>query len=268
MIDIRGIPLRRWDQVLLTTSLLLVIVLAWLYLFVLADGMAAMEASGMDMSMASMRAWDFTDYWLMFAMWGVMMVGMMVPTALRAVMIYARIARASGDNYVVASTAWFVVGYVAIWTGFSAGATLLQAALENLGLLSMAMVSSSDNLGAGLLIAAGIYQLSPWKDVCLKHCQSPAQYLAGRFGPRTIDGLRLGAGHGGYCLGCCWLLMCLLFVGGVMNLLWIALITGFVLLEKLLPASYGLSRVSAALMIITGMGYVWLSGGPGSAVHS
>ena len=129
------------------------------------------------------------------------------------------------------------------------------------------MVSSSAYLGAGLLIAAGVYQLTPWKDVCLKHCQSPAQYLAGRFGPRALDGLKLGVGHGSYCLGCCWLLMCLLFVGGVMNLVWIALITGFVMLEKLLPATYELSRVSAALMIATGLGYVWFSSGLDSALH-
>jgi len=249
------VPLRRWDQILLTTSLLLVVGLAWVYLFALADEMATMGMSGMDMSMPSMRAWRFSDYWLMFAMWAVMMVGMMVPTALRAVTIYARIAHTSSGGSAVASTWWFILGYIATWTAFSVGATLLQAVLEKIGLLSMAMVSSSAYLGAALLIAAGVYQLSPWKDVCLKHCQSPAMYLAGRFGPRAIDGLKLGLSHGAYCLGCCWLLMGLLFVGGVMNIVWIAAIAGFVLIEKLLPPAYGISRLSAIAMVCAGF---WL----------
>ncbi|MBL4819433.1 MAG: DUF2182 domain-containing protein, partial [Gammaproteobacteria bacterium] len=130
-----------------------------------------------------------------------------------------------------------------------------QGQLTRLGLLSPMMTSSSSYFGAGLLIAAGFYQLTPWKDVCLKHCQSPAMFLAGKFGPGITDGVKLGIGHGAYCLGCCWLLMALLFVGGVMNLIWIVIIAFFVLLEKLLPARLRLSRVGACFMILSGIGY-------------
>jgi predicted metal-binding membrane protein len=120
-------------------------------------------------------------------------------------------------------------------------------------LLSPMMVSVSAALGAALLITAGIYQLSPWKDACLKHCQSPAMYLASHFKPGIGGAIGLGSRHGSYCLGCCWALMALLFLGGVMNLLWIAAITSFVLAEKLLPPKLRIARVSGILMIVGGM---------------
>lgn len=213
-----------------------------------------MEMPAMDMgAMAGMRAWDATDFSLMFLMWCVMMVGMMVPTAMRAVLIYASIAkRASGQGTPVAATIWFVVGYILLWTAFSIAATVGQATLDTWGLLSPMMVSASATFGAALLISAGIYQLTPWKDVCLKHCQSPAMYLATRFKPGVGGAIGLGMRHGTYCLGCCWAIMALLFLGGVMNLLWIAAITGFVLAEKLLPPRLRLARVSGILMIVVG----------------
>jgi predicted metal-binding membrane protein len=230
--------------------------LAWTYLIWLADNMASMDVDMMPM----MHSWTLTDYTLMFTMWAIMMVGMMVPTAIRSVIIYSRVAsQAKTAGSPVAATYWFIFGYVLVWTGFSFFAAILQGVLTSLGMLSSMMASSSAYLGAGLLITAGVYQLTPWKDTCLKHCQSPALFLAGRFSPRLSDGIKLGMHHGAYCLGCCWLLMTLLFVGGVMNLFWIAAITGFVFLEKLLPPQFRLTRVGAILMIATGVGYFLLA---------
>ncbi len=255
----RRVSIRTLDQLALWSSLTVVVGLSWWYLFLLAEDMAAMSGmSGMAMGeMAGMRPWTPLDFLLMFVMWAVMMVGMMVPTAVRAISIYARVAgQASARGSPVAATQVFVTGYVLVWAAFSLGATALQAALDALGLLSPAMRSSSPLLGAGLLILAGVYQLTPWKDTCLRHCQSPAAYLAGRFGPRAVDGLSLGLRHGLYCLGCCWVLMVLLFLGGVMNLLWIAAIATFVLLEKVLPPALRVSRVAAVMMIAAGLAYL------------
>ena len=242
--------LSNWDLLLFWASLVVTVSLAWAYLALLTQNMSIGDISGM-------HKWDLKDYFMMFLMWTVMMIGMMVPTSIRSVKIYSRIAKKTANSSNgVAATYWFVLGYVFVWTGFSAVAALVQGVLNNVGILSPMMVSSSSYLGAGLLITAGLYQLTPWKDVCLTHCQSPAMYLAGRFGPRVMDGIKLGVHHGAYCLGCCWLLMSLLFVGGVMNLLWIAVITGFVILEKLLPVTIKLTNTSAILMVVSGIIYL------------
>ncbi|MEX0902287.1 MAG: DUF2182 domain-containing protein [Pseudohongiellaceae bacterium] len=241
--------IRSWDMLLLWLSLAAIVLLAWTYLIVANLNMP-------EQAMAGMRGWALYDYVMMFAMWSIMMVGMMVPTSIRAVRIYAMVnAKAGQKHRRIARTYWFILGYLFVWFGFSAAATVLQGLLTEYGLMSAMMVGTSPYLGAAILVAAGLYQLSPWKDTCLRHCQSPAQYLAGGFGPRPTDGIRLGLGHGAYCLGCCWVLMLLLFVGGVMNLIWIAIITGFVLLEKLLPSRVRLTHSSAVLMIASGLVY-------------
>jgi predicted metal-binding membrane protein len=240
--------LRRSDILAISLALFSVVGLAWLYLVTLTWNMSG-EGSSMA-SMSQIEPWTPLDFLLMFVMWAVMMIGMMVPTASRAVLIYAAVARqAATRGKPLSGTGWFVAGYVLVWTMFSLGATALQAGFNHLGLLSPMMASASPWFGATLLLVAGIYQFTPWKDTCLKHCQSPAQYLAGRFRSGVRGALNLGAWHGGYCLGCCWALMGLLFVGGVMNLLWIAVITIFVLLEKLLPSSWRVNNVAGCLMI-------------------
>lgn len=243
------VNLRTWDRNLLWLSLLGVVTLAWWYLYVLAQDMDAMDMSGT----MGMQSWDAIRFLMMFVMWAVMMVGMMVPTAVRAVAIYMRVVSdAASRGRTIASTYAFVTGYVLVWTFFSVGATFLQWALDGLGQMSHDMTVSSPYVGGVILILAGIYQLTPWKNVCLRHCRTPAQFLAGKFGQRLLNGVALGARHGAYCLGCCWLLMLLLFVGGVMNLLWIAAITVFVLGEKLLPVAIQATRVAAVAMIVAG----------------
>ena len=200
----------------------------------------------------------FTRFWGLFVMWAVMMIAMMVPSATRTVIIYARIVRNNSGMAVISPTYLFIGGYVMAWTGFSVFAALFQLHLEQLALLSPMMVSSSPLLGSSLLVLAGIYQLLPIKEACLHHCQSPFTFISENFRPGLSGALRMGLKHGLYCLGCCWALMMLLFVAGVMNLFWVLLITLFVLLEKLLgliwpEATVWSSRVSSCGLIIAGL---------------
>jgi predicted metal-binding membrane protein len=214
-----------------------------------------MEQTMWGMPMAGLHPWSALDFATMLAMWVVMMVGMMVPSAVPAVMIYAQVARrAARDGQLLAPTAVFVAGYLIAWSLFSVGATLAQWALERAALLSPMWVTTSPTLGACLLIAAGVYQLTPWKDACLRRCRSPAQLLAAHW---RSGALRLGVRHGLHCIGCCAPLMALLFVGGVMNLLWIAGISLFVLLEKTLPVGRVSRWVPALALIATGA-VAWL----------
>jgi predicted metal-binding membrane protein len=246
--------LRGRDQFVVLVSLASLVAMAWGYLAVMARSMGDMPAE------PGIHRWAELDFLAMFVMWSVMMVGMMVPTAMRAVLIYAGMVRkASAQGQTLAPTGGFVAGYIAVWTAFSLGATVVQGGLEHMALLSSMLVSTSAWLGAGLLIGAGFYQLTPWKDTCLRHCQSPAMYLATHLAPAAPSAFGLGVKHGGYCLGCCWVLMGLLFVGGVMNLLWIVAITGFVLLEKLLPPVLGTTRLTGVAMIAAGACY-WIVG--------
>lgn len=236
------------DRILVLSALGASVCLAWGYLVWQALVMPGMDISG--------KPWTFADYLMLFIMWAIMMVGMMVPTAVRAVMIYGNVAAsAAARGSPSTASGWFALGYVLAWAGFSVFATALQALLDQQGLLNPMMESSSVSLGAALLILAGLYQLSPLKNACLRHCQSPVKFLASHYRPGMPAAIRIGAHHGLYCLGCCWLLMGLLFIGGVMNLVWIAAITVFVLVEKLLPR-LALSRLAGVLMILGGIAFI------------
>ena len=182
------------------------------------------------------------------AMWAAMMVAMMLPGAAPAILLYATVHRHSlGAGR--PPTAAFLGGYLACWAAFAAGAAALQIALESAALASPMTLALVNRHAAGaLLVAAGLYQLSPLKDACLGKCRSPAQFLSRHFQPGAKGAARLGLLHGAYCVGCCWLLMALLFVGGVMNLAWIALLTLLVAAEKLLPGGVWIARVSGIAM--------------------
>lgn len=215
--------------------------------------MAADMSMPEGMSPMQIPIWDFGYFWMMFLMWAVMMVGMMLPSVTPMVLIYAGVARKSAaQGMPVAPTGAFVSGYIAIWLIFSLFATLAQWGLDQATLLSPMMVSNSVSLGAALLIAAGIYQWLPIKDKCLHHCRSPVHFITTHWRPGSIGAFKMGLSHGAFCLGCCWVLMALLFVGGVMNLLWIAAIALFVLLEKVLPFGDVSGRVMGLLMITAG----------------
>jgi predicted metal-binding membrane protein len=244
--------LPRRDRIAILASLFGITQLAWAYLVVMALSMdeMSMTTSGM----MRIRPWGGLDFLLMFLMWAVMMVGMMAPTAAPMTLIYAAVARkAAAQATPLAPTAVFVAGYIVMWSLFSVAATLTQWGLDQAALLSPMMVSNSSALGAGLLIAAGIYQWTPFKDACLQHCRSPAHFFAQHWRSGAAGAFRLGLEHGAYCLGCCWVLMGLLFLGGVMNLLWIAAITFFVVLEKLSPWGVQGGRVVGGVMVLTGI---------------
>lgn len=216
----------------------------------------AMAAPGgmADMAMAGMpMPWSLVDALLMLAMWGVMMIGMMLPSALPMILLYQQILHKRSANAQRHLTLLlFCLAYLVVWGGFSLIATALQWGLDQLALLSPAMRSQSHWLAAGLLLAAGVYQWLPGKAACLAHCRGPVLFFMSNWHPGVAGGWRMGLRHGLYCLGCCWALMGLLFVGGVMNLLWVALIGAYVLLEKLLPHGLWLSRLAGALLIAWG----------------
>jgi predicted metal-binding membrane protein len=243
--------LRPRDRVAVLSAIGAITALSWLYLVDMARGMGHMEMGSM--SMTGLHPWTPAHFGMMFSMWAIMMVGMMLPSATPTTLIYTAVARkASREGTPVAPVAAFVAGYLLMWTLFSFGATLAQWGLERAALLSPMMVSNSPALGGALLVGAGIYQLTPFKDACLEHCRSPAHFISGHWRPGTPGALRMGIEHGAYCLGCCWVLMGLLFFGGVMNLLWIAAITLFVLLEKVVPFGAGGGRWAGVGMVLVG----------------
>jgi predicted metal-binding membrane protein len=189
----------------------------------------------------------------MLLMWAAMMIAMMVPTAAPMTLVYAAVTRkAEREDHPVAPTFMFVAGYLVVWGLFSVGATAAQWALDQLALLSPTMVSASPGFGGALLIGAGVYELTPYKHACLAHCRAPAHFISQHWRGGFVGAFRMGLALGAYCLGCCWLLMGLLFVGGVMNLLWIAAIAVFVLLEKTIPFAEIGGRAVGAAMILAG----------------
>jgi len=239
------------DRIAILLALGLLALSAWVWLLRTAVGMQAMDGSGMAPGSLGIHPWTAVDFAMMFVMWAVMMVGMMVPTAIPVTLVYAQVARkAARQGTPVAPTAAFVSGYVGMWTVFGVGATLAQWALDRAALLSPMMVTTSPALGALLLAAAGAYQLTPYKDRCLEHCRASAHFLSRHWRPGAGGALRMGFVHGAWGLGCCWALMGLLFLGGVMNLLWIAAITGFVLAEKAAPFGGRGGRLAGYLMMI------------------
>jgi predicted metal-binding membrane protein len=255
----------RRDRLVVAGTLAVVVALAWAYVLWLS---ADMDMGGMDMTgwrmipagtglMAPANApWKAIEFAFVFAMWATMMVGMMAPSAAPMILMYARVGRhGSTHGKPLAATGWFAAGYVLAWLGFSLAATIVQWAIERAALLDSRMANVSNLLGGIVLIATGIYQWMPLKDVCLVQCQTPLQFLMRNGGFRSdVPGcLLLGLRHGAYCVGCCWALMALLFVGGVMNVLWIALLSMLVLLEKLTPFGRWIARATGVVCVAAGL---------------
>ena len=268
--------LLRRDRLITAAGLALLCALAWLY--VLTGGGLGMSAwdmttlslfphkaaeasvtmampmtPGMDMDPPS---WSLGLWALTVAMWGTMMVAMMAPSAAPAILLYGQVHRRALANDQAASLApaWtFAAGYLLVWFGFSLAAAVLYWGLERAGLVSAATMGSRSRwLSGTVLVAAGLYQLSPLQRVCLSHCRAPAAFLSRHWRPGPWGAVRLGVLHGTYCLGCCWLLMALLFVGGVMNLAWIAALTLLVLAEKLLPGGPWVARAAGVALLAWG----------------
>ena len=276
----------RRDRIVVIAALVAVIAAAWAYILLGAGmGMSAFEMTppfgdtgGMDMSMGSKApmamdqngpdmamgdfdmmmvmapmAWTPGYAVLMFFMWWIMMVAMMLPSASPMILLFARFNRSQRDKgapYV--PTAVFALGYVLVWAAFSLVAVTAQWSLERSGLLSSTMASTSVMLGAVLLIAAGLYQLTPLKYACLKHCRSPLFFISHHWRPGEWGALRMGLEHGAFCTGCCWFLMALLFYGGIMNLFWIIGLALLVLVEKVAPAGHWVGWVMGVGLIAWG----------------
>jgi predicted metal-binding membrane protein len=243
----------RRDRRVVAASLVLVVSLAWLYLWRDAASMSDMGMAGMPMS-SMLPALSVGALTLTFVMWTVMMIGMMLPSAAPAIGLYGTLVRKNGERGTVLPAIWvFTSGYIAVWTGFSLVAALLQVALEQAALVTPMMASASNGLSAAILVAAGIYQWLPLKAACLKKCRNPLELFVTRWRSGTGGAFRMGAEHGVFCVGCCWMLMLLLFVAGVMNLVWVALIASFVFVEKLLPAGKLTSRFAGGALILSGL---------------
>ncbi len=252
--------LLRRDRWLVGGALAVVILLCWAWIVPMAVDMYGTMTGSSAWMMTD--TWDFTHLVLLFAMWVVMMAGMMLPSAAPALLIYAMVVRKSpAGERARAHVYAFGGGYLLVWTVFSFAATGLQRWLANLLLLTPMMDASDRRFGGTLLILAGLFQFTPFKRACLQYCRSPAEFLTRHWRPGVAGGFHLGWVHGLYCLGCCWALMLLLFVGGVMNLWWIGALTVFVLLEKVAPFGAWGGRLAGLPIIALGLWFLL----PGSA---
>lgn len=248
----------RRDRLFILAALLLLTALAWAYLAHLAAGMSpAMSMPAMDMDMDAMApargGFDLTAFFFTFLMWAVMMVGMMAPSAAPTILLYALVGRtAAAQQRPFAATGWFASGYFLAWLLFSLLAAVVQTRLREVMLLTPMFKSASATLSGGVLIVVGLYQWSPFKNGCLDHCRSPLQFMQrhGGFQRQAGASVALGLRHGLYCVGCCWALMLLLFVGGIMNIAWIAALAIVVLVEKL----WRHGRMFAHLVGVAAMG--------------
>ncbi len=247
--------LLRRDRIFVLAGLAGLVAISWLYLI-----SESMRMSDMASATMQARSWTLLDTELTLAMWIVMMVGMMVPSAAPTILLYGLVTRKqSGRGHALAPTSAFVTGYLLAWTAFSVVATALQWLLDVAALLSPTAVLDSSIAAGTLMAAVGAYQLTPAKRACLEHCRSPAEFLSRHWRKGFGGAIVMGMHHGAYCLGCCWGLMALLFVGGVMNLLWVAALAGFVLIEKLTPHGHMLARAAGIILLLTG-GFVALRG--------
>jgi predicted metal-binding membrane protein len=271
LVDAAQSPVPRHERLIALASLLVLAALAWLYLWQqdaavapagdppMQDmpGMDGMAIPGMEAAAPGVPAAEVVTVealLLTVLMWAIMMAGMMLPSAAPAILLYGSMARKHRERGSTLPAVWvFALGYLAVWTAFSVGATGLQAALQAAGLLTSMMDPASAVLSGVVLIAAGVYQWLPLKQACLQKCRAPLSFFLMRWKAGPIGAFRMGAEHGAFCVGCCWALMLLLFAVGVMNLLWVAGIAALVLIEKLLPGGRILGRAAGVALAAAGV---------------
>jgi predicted metal-binding membrane protein len=248
--------LLRHERPVILCGIVAVVVLSWAYLWQGAGmGMTALDMTTLSLfphRQTSVEGSMEASWWIVAAMWWVMMIAMMTPSATPLVLLYSKVLERQPQSLAgrYAATSLLMLGYLVMWLAFALVAATLQKMLEPTGLISAMMLwSRSAALSAGVLAAAGLYQFSGAKRACLTQCRSPVHFLTRYARPGIGAGFMLGMRHGAFCVGCCWLLMALLFVGGIMNLIWIAALMLFVLVEKLMPAGAAFGRVSGALMM-------------------
>jgi predicted metal-binding membrane protein len=228
----------RQDRVIVTGALSALLLLAWLYTIRASASMSYMNAK------------------YAFTMWAVMMVAMMTPAAAPMVFTFSRVTRTRQSGNTPGAAISFLLGYLVLWTAVSALAAAANTMLVNISLVSGMGVSTSRGLSAALLITAGLYQFSPWKNVCLSKCRAPLGFLLTEWRDGLGGAFIMGLRHGQYCAGCCWLIMAALFVAGVMNLAWIAALTLMVLAERLLPFGDWVARLLGAAAILAGIEFL------------
>jgi predicted metal-binding membrane protein len=247
------------DRLIVLAALFGIGALAWVYMVREARAMANTGVcccAGMKMSGPDMDAWSPIQIVPLFLMWTEMMVAMMIPSAAPMILVFASVNRKRrADERPFVPTGIFLLGYLAVWTGFSALAAVTQWALHSRALLSPMMVSTSPILGGTLLCAAGVFQWTPLKNACLTHCRSPLGFLMADWREGKFGAFVMGLKHGAHCTGCCWFLMALLFVAGVMNMWWVAIISILVLLEKVAPRGLWLGRIAGVFLVGWG---VWV----------
>lgn len=240
------------DRSIIASCILLITALAWAYLIQLDRQMASSAASATmmaNMGVTIDAPWGARDVIFTFAMWAVMMTGMMTPSAAPVLLLFTDMQSKRGTGGAPTKGLLFGFGYVALWVAFSAAAALAQWGLHQGVWLSPNMAVTSSRLAGIILMAAGAYQLTPAKGACLKQCQSPLGFLLSNWRDGAVGALHMGIRHGAYCLGCCWALMCVLFVVGVMNLAWVAALTAFVLLEKFGRTGAYVARAGGVVML-------------------
>ena len=273
-----------WDRIVTLVGLAILCVLGWLYIVAgagmgaspgditsltlfphqhstdMTGQMRAMAMDNMSMDGTAMKppTWTFSAWTLVVAMWWIMMIAMMSPSVVPTILLYARVHRQApgqpGTRDKLAPTAVFAVGYFLIWLVFSVAVAALHWMFESTGFISASNFGSQSRwLSSGVLLAAGAYQFSPVKNVCLSRCRAPVPFLSRHWRPHVLGSLRLGMLHGAYCVGCCWILMLLLFVGGVMNVAWIAALSVLFLIEKTLPFGLLASRSTGVILIAWGI---------------
>jgi predicted metal-binding membrane protein len=241
----------RRERLITVGCLAAMVLVAWLYLFHAKAAMPDMDMPGMVMPEPQ---WGMTAVLLLFVMWAVMMVAMMVPSAAPMILAFLTVNhRRQTTARPLVPVSVFLFGYIVVWTAFSAVATLAQWGLHTAALLSPAMAATSPVLNGGLLLAAGVFQWTPLKRACLKGCRSPLSFLMSEWRDGSTGAFVMGLRHGAYCLGCCWILMALLFVAGVMNLFWVAVIALFVMAEKILARGELFGRVTGVALVTAGI---------------
>ena len=251
----------RWlrrDHLLVSLGLAGLVLLAWVDLLRRA-GVLSPGTLGQEMAMPQVAAWGLADLGMTASMWAVMMAAMMLPAAAPMLLLFSTVnqRRSAQGGTPVVPTGIFLLGYLIAWAGFSLVAAGAQRGLHALMLLSPGLSITNPLVNGLILVAAGVYQFTPLKRACLVQCQSPLDFLLTRWRNGKGGALLMGLSHGGYCLGCCWVLMALLFVGGVMNLTWVAVIAGFVLAERVLTRGQLVSRLAGALLIGWGLVLGW-----------
>lgn len=242
------------DRAIVLASLAGITLVAWIYLAGMARDMADM-AEMMDMPDMPMPS-PMQQFVLVATMWAVMMVGMMLPGAAPMILLFTTVQRKQGRHPVSMSIA-FGAGYLLVWGGFAVAAAALQVLLAHAALLSPSLAFASPLLAGGAFLVAALYEFSPLKDRCLAHCRSPLAFITQHWRPHFRGALRMGAVHGAYCLGCCWVMMLLLFAVGVMNLLWVAVLAALVLLQKVLPGGRAVPRTTGVVMAGIGLALIF-----------